>query len=170
MWVRVLALCLVLISSTAFAASGDSCGTLTPPPGTDSSLVVGGPVTCIKLIDAVTVASDSSVIWVPVPSAKHVTIKVVLANNAGAACTFDDWGLYTQWTSTTPAVTNTFGAIHSFDDDGTSAALPGATSGPTLEVFGQIGPYLFVDGGTLGACANGFSIWAWFWPSPKAQY
>jgi hypothetical protein len=98
---------------------------------------------------------------VPNRNAAHVTIKVTSANNAGAACAFDDWGVFENSSNVTPSVTNTFGAICAIDDDGSSTVS--AQAGGECKIFGPTLPWIFIKAGTLPACASGIEITGcWF--------
>lgn len=156
---------LLLAASPAWAADG-SLVAVSPPAGTSEAQQQGTPVV-MKLCDTKTDATvaDCGPVWVPVQNASSVTIKVVNAVNGGAACTFDNWGIYEMPTSTALSATNTFGALGAIDDD-TTTTIVGATAGQELKLLGPVGPYIAVDAGTLGTCTN-FSIWAWFYPPIK---
>lgn len=161
-------LAVLALASPVLAADGDICGAtsscrIQPPASAALNGIKEPGIVVQKLCDAKTTNSDCGPSYAAVQDAKMVVIKVVTANNGGAACTFDDWGVYEMASSTAPGVTTTFGALCAIDDD-TTTTLVGASAATECKIFGPVGPYIFIDAGTLGTCSD-FSVWAWYYPA-----
>lgn len=164
----VTGLLALALARSALAADGDICGATAScriqPPAAGALVGLKDPgIVVQKLCDVKTTNTDCLPAYAAAQDAKMVVIKVVTANNAGAACTFDDWGVYELPSNTSPAVTNTFGALCAIDDDAVTTIV-GAVAATECKFYGPVGPYIFVDAGTLGTCSD-FSIWAWFYPA-----
>jgi hypothetical protein len=169
----LITLCLLALTSSALAADGDICGSspalqscrIVPPAAAITAGVKEPGVVVQKLCDVHTTNANCGPSFTAVPDARAVIIKVVTANNGGAACTYDDWGIFEMATNTTPAASTTFGAICALDDD-TATNVVGATASSSCRFTGPVGPYIFIGGTgqTLGTCTD-FSVWAFYYPN-----
>ena len=139
----------LIVPWIAFAADGDDVtGVLTPIGKSDYPLT-------IKLCDTKTSATDCGPTYIPQFKAYKTSIMVYRQNNAGSACTFDNWNVYQLPTSNTTAGYGT-PALFTIDDDGTGG-LTGVSAGQRLDVYGSLGVYIWIDAGTLGTCDD-FSV------------
>ena len=117
----------------------------------------------IALCDAKTSAADCGPILVPQKGGKNWIIRVYRVNETTgpADCTYDDWNVYTI-TDTNNTTTYEQPPIGVLDGDGT-VTLTGVVGGQQIIGTGPLGPYVWVDAGTLGAGCEEFTVHLLMW-------
>jgi len=136
----------LVFASHAMAADGDDVTYLFATPGrTDYPLT-------IKLCDTKTSNTDCGPVYVPQFEAYKTTLAVYRLANGASDCTYDNWNVY-QLPDTNTATTYGKPALYTIDDDGVGG-LTSVSAGQRLDVYGTLGPYLWIDAGTIGTCDN----------------
>lgn len=105
----------------------------------------------IKLCNKTT-ATDCGPIYVNIPDAYHAIIRVDRINDGGSACDYQNWNVYEQSSENTGATYQSH-ALCTLDADGTGG-LTGVSAGTECKVFGPVGPFIWVDAGTLDSGGN----------------